>query len=344
MLQMSRGNTVASRELAARPKTEALQRRMRSWPAFRSIRVALSVIIATAVTLTLGMIARPVVAEPVVGCPLGLEKGKFWLRSIAKYVDHTERYNPQTGAMEDLPAGWHSRKTQLPIRLGYGLTERIDVGLVLPFAWRDLRMQKQGNWVEKDSSGFEDIWVSAKYKFLESYEPKGSFEERHACVALAHRFDTASDGKCVNGLGTGADAWRLALLFHADFSEKSAVCAHLTYDMIGNARTIDGFGKSGYHYADRMGYKFFVERELADKWAAIFGPTGWFETSQTTQPNDDGVGYRAHSHNFALKVEYHPNGAESEHQKLMVGLSMPYSAKSQFTPDIGYSFGGMWTW
>ena len=290
----------------------------------------------------LGVAASPTFAEPVLGCPLGLHNGEFWVRSIATYTKHTEWFNPSTGRMEPLPAGWESKKTAIPVRLGYGLADRLDVGISVPWESRKLRRQQGPGWIEKDDSGLGDIWVAAKYKFIYQPEPV----ERHWAFGVAYRFDSASDGKVKNGIGSGANAWRLGLLYHGQTSPGATdeLCGHLTYEFGDTVRDIAGFGKSGYRNADRISYKFFAEKPLSDKWGLVFGPSGWLQTDETEKPSGEGVGYRAYVHNVAAKLEYFPNGPGNHHQKLVLGISLPHAAKNGFTADRVFKFGGMWTW
>ena len=81
--------------------------------------VVVALVVAAQAALGLSAAITPASAEEVLGCPLGLEKGKLWVRSIAKYTEHTEWFNPSSGYMEPLPAGWYSKKTEIPVRLGY---------------------------------------------------------------------------------------------------------------------------------------------------------------------------------------------------------------------------------
>jgi len=295
-----------------------------------------------ALTGVVGVVVAPAFAEPVLGCPLGLDKGVFWVRSIATYTKHTKWFNPNLGRMEPLPAGWYSKKTAIPVRLGYGLSDRLDVGVSVPWESRKLRRKQGPDWVEKDDSGLGDIWVAAKCKFIYQAAPV----QRHWAFGVAYRFDSAGDGKVKNGIGSGANAWRLGLLYHGQTGPAATdeLCGHLTYEFGDTVRDIAGFGKSGYRNADRISYKLFAEKELSPKWGLVFGPSGWLQVDETEKPNGTGVGYRAYVHNVSAKLEYYPNGHENEHQRLVLGISLPHAAKNGFTANRVFKFGGMWTW
>ncbi len=277
-------------------------------------------------------------AEEILGCPYGLDKGELWLRFSYNNVEHERRWNSKTHQMEDLPAAWHSRKINTSYRLGYGLTDDIDIGVSLNYGDRRARLGSR----EISDSALEDIWLAAKYKFTEQTNRSGYWQEKHLAVAAAFKLPQSSDTEVTEGLGNGADAMRIGLLWHL-CGKHDDMCGHLTYTFVGKAPVISGYRKSGWDLPDRLTYKLFREQTLTNKLALAMGPSGWVDMDEA-KGKSGSSGYRAYSHNLVVKLQYHPNGVDIEHQRLVVGISKPYSVKNNMAPHYVWSFGGMWTW
>ena len=94
-------------------------------------------------------------AEEAAGCPLGIEKGEIWIKTNLKYNDMKERYNRGTDEMADLGKGEHNRVYASGIRLGYGITYRWDVGVLLSYKWVDKKIydKKAKAWTEIEDDG-----------------------------------------------------------------------------------------------------------------------------------------------------------------------------------------------
>ncbi len=296
----------------------------------------LCVVMGVAITST-------VHAEPVLGCPLGIGNGELWVRGAYKIIDHSERYNAQTGFMEDLPDGWRSEKRSVPLRIGYGLTDRWQIAVATTYNEVERHVQTPRGWLDTDAGGWDGWWLVASYKSHESYEPWQGWQESHINWAIGYKFGcTGEDAR--NGIGNTADALRIGVLAHVDGDEDDSFCQHLTYTTYERAATVEGWPKSGWEFGDRVGYKWFWEHVLARNLASTFGPIGWFQTDPDRSPAGQAAAYRAHMHNLQLGLAWHPSGVDVEHQKLVFAVSWPYSARTSFAPDYALTTTAMWTW
>lgn len=303
------------------------------------VRLVVTGIIATGL---LAGIQAAAVAESVLGCPYGLDKGDWWIRAQHTNTEHKERYNAKTNEMEDLGAGESSEKAVTRYRLGYGLSERVDVGVSLIYEDRSAHLKTEKGWNDINASGLADVWLAAKYKIQEDYTPDAFWKESHVCLGLGVKLPQSSNSEVTQSIGNGADAVRLGVLghyCHDDFD----ICGHVTYTFVGDAPTVAGWKKSGWDLPGRISYKLFVEYDLADEFALTTGPIGWMDRDMARGANGTS-GYHARSHNWAFNLAWHPNGVEIEHQKLMAGVTIPYSVKSGLAPDYSWMVGGMWTW
>jgi len=311
------------------------------------------------------MVSAEALAENVTGCPLGLHKGEFWVRSFTTYM-YAERalwtYEPGEKAfMVDMPEDWHTRITKTDLRLGYGITDRLDVGLLLTYFDKHLRRENykqrpNGTWfvkrVDKEGHGFGDVWLSAKYKILKD---RGPFEA--LAVGVGFRLDASDDCNVTKGIGSGAKAFRAVVLSHMPFGPKVDICTHLFYEWQGDRRGIDvkndkgemvRWAKSGQNIGDKIGYKLNVEYALNSSGTlnAHLAVIGWhkFEDRDRKDINIDRSD--RYEHNLYPKFVWQPEGGEVEHRKLFIGCKIPFSYRkdfeAHFTPVIGlmWTFGG----
>ena len=216
-----------------------------------------------------------VLAEDVTGCPLGLKKNQFWVKSQTVY-QYAEQalWNEEPGkklSLMDMPEDWHQRQTKSNLRLGYGITDRFDIGLSLSYFDKHIRkaVHKQRpdrTWFIKETQqegrGFGDIWLSAKYKLVADRQHIES-----VALGAGFRLDASDDSSVTKGIGSGAKALRLVLLSHEHFGQFH-FCNHLFYEWQGERRGIDvkndsgemvEWEKSGQDIGDKLGYKFNVE-------------------------------------------------------------------------------------
>ena len=279
-------------------------------------------------------------AETVTGCPLGLRKGEIWIKGLFASSDADEYYNSQTDAMEVLPEGWHQSVSKFTTRIGYGLSDIVEVGLVLPYKHLDMRKKEKGEWITKDSQGLEDIWIAVAWKFVDN--PDSATLEA-AKLGLGFNLDTASENSVKNGIGDGAKGIRVVLLSHEHLTNTLHLCNHIYYDWLGKARRIQGWKKSDWNYGDRIGYKFIAEYSLGSRFRISAGPIGWTEVVETKSADGSRTPGRFYSHSLAVKLLYLPTGNERDHKKISIGVDIPYSAKKSFSPDYSMKVIFMWT-
>lgn len=305
--------------------------------------------------------ADEALAEDVTGCPLGLREGQFWVKSQTVY-EYAERalWTYEAGEkaiMMDMPENRHSRLTKSDLRLGYGITDRLDVGFLLTYFDKHVRTSQHkqkpnGTWVvkevEKEGQGFGDVWLSAKYRLV---------ADRQHIEALAlgvgFRLDASDDCEVTKGIGSGAKALRAVLLSHEHFG-KFHFCNHLFYEWQGERRGIEvkndsgemvRWEKSGQDLGDRIGYKFNVEyclNHTGTVWGHL-GLVGWHKFE-----DDDCKGATIdrsdrYEHCVFPKLAWLPRGPAEEHCKIFVGVKCPYKYRKDFESHVIPVLGMMWT-
>jgi hypothetical protein len=70
-----------------------------------------------------------------------------------------------SGNMQDLPAGLHHRRTTSILWGEYGLNGRFQMGIGIPFIFRDFKNETAG--IHDTPNGLGDIWLYGKYKFIQ---------------------------------------------------------------------------------------------------------------------------------------------------------------------------------
>jgi len=300
-------------------------------------------------------------AEEVTGCPLGLRKDQFWVKSQTVY-EYAERalwsYEPGEKAfMMDMPENWRQRLTKSSLRLGYGITDRLDIGLVLTYFDKHIQKGKHkqrpnGTWFVKGSGkegqGFGDIWLSAKYKIVA--------DKQHVeAIALGagFRLDASDDCSVTKGIGSGAKAFRVVLLSHEHFGQFH-FCNHLFYEWQGDRRGIDvkndkgemvKWEKSGQNIGDKIGYKFNVEYSIskdATLWAHL-GLIGWHKFEDQDRWGVKIDRSDRYEHSVFPKLVWLPQGPAEEHRKIFLGVRIPYKYRKDFEAHIIPVLGMMWT-
>ena len=166
-------------------------------------------------------------AEDVTGCPLGLKRGELWTKASFKLNSMSKRYDRGQDDMVDLSSGEHNRVYDLGLRLGYGITDRWDVGLLGPLRWVDKRIynKKAEKWVEAESNGLQEVWLASRYKFYYR-ENAGLFDEIHLNVGAGIKFPVSSSAKIQEGIGNGTSEFRLVFLSHETVG-RLAFCNHV---------------------------------------------------------------------------------------------------------------------
>ena len=334
------------------------------------MRTAMKRLILIAVVFWLAAVQA--LADDVTGCPLGLKKGEFWVKSWIQYVRATRALwsdSPQERPeMVSLPDNWHSRITISKLRLGYGITSRLDVGILLPYfdkhtrkeAWKtNSKAESARQTKELRGRGLGDIWLSAKYKIIDNTDNTRTIEA--LALGVGFKFDSADDSLVKKGIGSGAKALRVCLLSHERLGRLD-FCNHIFYEWRGRVRGIRFdkpvlmpgskprcvmrsvlWPKSGIELGDKIGYKFNVEYPFAAKWAVHLGALGWHRFD-----NRDRGGWRiADSHRFEHsimpKIVFHPGGVEEEHKKIFLGLVIPYKSRKDLSAAVTPMLCMMWT-
>jgi len=279
-------------------------------------------------------------AEEVTGCPLGLRKGELWINEKFSYSEAEEYFDPQSKKMKDLPKEWKQEIWGLNTRIGYGITDRFEVGLLLPYKHVNMRKQKKGKWISVNDGGIGDIWLAAAYKFIDN--PEEGFIEA-AKIGIGVKFDVGSDELVKKDIGNGAKAVRIVLLSHDRLmGEKVELCNHIYYEWNGEARKIKDWEKSKWDYGDKIGYNFLVEYAFTPYVRLAFGPIGWAEISKTEKADGSEAHPKFYNHMFHLLLEYLPTGEERDHKKAAIGINIPYKVKNGFAPD--YEIMGVFMW
>lgn len=176
--------------------------------------------------------------DPIIGCPLGVEKGKFLLYTKTTLMNATEALwnedSTQTEAtMVKMPDGWHAKVSIMTIRMELGATERLTVGLVTNYIDKDIKHQiwkrtpNDGivrKWKAVKGHGFSDLWIMGLYKIIHEHP---FFEA--LSIGAAARLDIADDLLVVKGIGSGAKAFRIALLSHLHLTKNLSGVTNLFY-------------------------------------------------------------------------------------------------------------------
>ena len=309
------------------------------------------------VALAFVVASGTVFADKVTGCPLGLNGGEFWLRTSASYNSISRalwKENQQDEpTMMAIPEDWHGDIVTTTTRLGYGITDRLNIGMLLTYIDKDVKMEKWSGasrvWKEIDGHGFGDVWFSAAYKLYMNDEG----DHTHT-VAVALSADAADDPLVKQGIGSGANAVRFALLNHNPIPGGIHLCSHIIYDYYGEARTIDGWGKSGYNLGDRIDYKANFERELPfdERFGVEIGAFGWYKLEDTDADGETVEKSERFDHAVALKLTFAPGAKDvtdrisflaSEHRKMFVSLRIPYMNRKDLAATVTPSVMFMWT-
>jgi hypothetical protein len=295
--------------------------------------------VAILTIIAIFMIAGNTYTETVTGCPLGLRESELWIKELFQFQTASSYFNSSSGEMEDLPDGWHQKVMKLTNRIGYGITDRFEVGVLFPYKYVNMRKQKQGNWVEKKNYGFEELWLSTGIKLIDRED---SFLEAMK-FGYGINLNTSSDELIDDGIGDGAMAMRFVFLSHEHLSDKFGLCNHFYYEWIGKAKEIDGWSKSEWEYGDKIGYKCFIEYRIIPQISLTTGPIGWMEIAETKKADDSTAHPKFYNHAITAKFTYLPTGDEMDHKKVFFGVNIPYKSRLSFSSDIVLNTGFMWT-
>jgi hypothetical protein len=298
----------------------------------------------------MALTSQRVQAEDVVGCPLGINKGTIWIKTCLKYNDMKKRYNRSDEEMVDLEEGENNQVYDLGIRLGYGITDRWDAGVFLPYKWVDRRIydKKTKKFSEVEDNGLGELWIASRYKFFYG-ENIGIFDEIHLNIGAGLKFPLSDSEKIKHGIGNGANEFRIVLLYH-DHIGRFGFCDHLFYNWRGKADEISGWKFSDQDLSDQLNYKVNLEFDLLGNgiFEAALGAVGWFDIEDIELADgfeNQGLdGMKSHNHAIITGVELKPYGDDYEHRKFALKVRIPYSAKVNYAPDWTLIATAMWTY
>ena len=301
-------------------------------------------------------------ADSVIGCPLGVEKGKLWFMSRGFYMHSTKAYwneDPEDAPeMVDMPDGWHADITKVGLRLGYGVTKRFSVGFVTSYWDKDISKESwkknpEMQWVKKSSDfhshGFGDVWFTGLYKIVADHPTWEAIS-----VGAGIKLDAADDALVTKGIGTGTKDFRIAFLTHEGITSRLHSCNDVWYEYRGKVRDIEvkndsgemvKWQKSGWDKGDAVGYRVNFEYLLNEEGNFQIHLAGIgqmsFADKDTSNSKVDNSEYYEHS--VMLKFAYLPLGDEHEHNKMFVGARIPVASQKQFSSEITPIWAFMWT-
>ena len=341
------------------------------------VRIAQRAFNLSLIIITLLALPATAKADAIFGCPLGLPKGKLWLKKTFSCVKASQVYalqdtnsNPQMIPLND---STHMQKQSIKIRIGYGVTNWFDVGVFIPYVIKDMEFYGyksspvNGKIVSKHkivkTSGFEDIWFSGKIKLLGHHSllhpsDKGWLES--IALATAYKPPTAGDDQVCRGLGSGSHDVKVGLLVHNKVAENLHMCSHFTYQYTGKVRDIymrnhitggpypgvpkvQLWPKSGWNLGDKITYKLAFEYELGKYFAVAIAANGWMHFKDIDNMGITKKGSTRYQHAVTPKVEFAPFGDKRSHTKLVMGIKIPYIYKTDFHAPFIPMLTTMWT-
>lgn len=322
---------------------------------------SLSFCLTVASGFVLGLLlCSSVRADDVTGCPLGLKKGEVWLVSRTTYLSANKVYwnadQAEDPQMTTIPDDWHSTVIKSSFRVGYGVTERLDVGMLFTYWDKDIKKQfwknQQGQWVAKwketEGHSFGDFWFAAKYKVISDRD----WIEALA-IGLGLKLDASDDCLVTQGIGTGTKDIRLSLLSHLDLGIFHN-CNYVFYEFRGKVREIEvkndqgqmvSWSKSSWNLGDKLNYKFNFEYNLNERgtFQAHLAAIGWIEFEDKDSDGDNIDDSDRYEHSLFPKIVFLPEGEEVEHRKIFLGLKVPFSVKKDFSAVFQPVLCIMWT-
>ncbi|NQT35159.1 hypothetical protein HQ587_08215 [bacterium] len=320
--------------------------------------VILTVIISFVMSL---LTIHPVQAEEVTGCPLGLKKGVIWLRSSTGYTSADKVYwnanHAEDPEITDILDDWHARTKRIHFRVGYGLMDRLDIGVALEYLDKDIKKQvwkcnQQSTWTpvwkSNKAHGFGDVWFTAKYKLIADRD-----RIEAVSVGLGLKLDAADDPLVTKGIGTGTKDIRLCVLSHLNHGLFHS-CCHIFYESRGEVREIEvknsegqmvPWTKSDWNLGDKLNYKFNIEYGLneAGTFHAHLAAVGWLKFEDKNANDDKVSDSDRYEHSLYPKIVFLPEGENEEHRKVAFGLKIPLSVKKDFSSMIQPKLTMMWT-
>jgi len=291
-------------------------------------------------------------AEDVLGCPNGIMKGTTWPRIDVSYIDASQKFDFETGKMVDIDTGTglqKKTKTELGVRLGYGLTTKIDIGVLAKYTNVKTEKLQSGATTKTDESAFTGLWLSGKFMFLDTQDLK-PFNYMKLSFGAGYKIPLCKDDNMITkSVSSGADELKSGFLTHGGIGPFD-FAGHLLYWYRGQAKTVlneqdkPAYGKSGVELADRINYLLKLEIDVIPQIGLGIGAAGWanLEKEKTWQSNawhEENF----YTHNLNLSLEIRPFGLDYEKRKLFCHVGIPYAAQNNTTPDYTLKVGLMYT-
>ncbi len=307
-------------------------------------------------------ISEEIIADGIVGCPLGVEKGKFWFLSNATYNAATRTYwntdpnsNPE---IINIPEGWRANISKVNLRLAYGISSKLSIDFVTNYWDKDIsketwKKKPDNSWIKKPISyrvhGFGDIWLTALYKIIKN-QP---FWEAMS-LGAGFKFDASDNSLVTKGVGTGSKDIHISFLTHENLLHSLALCDDIWYEYRGKIRDIyvkDAncntvkWSKSGNDIGDAFGYRFNFEYNLntVGNYQLQLAFIGWNKFADKNSSGKIIKDSDSYEHSIMLKFVYLPNGEEHEHQKAFIGIKYPVFVKKTFISPVTPMLNFMWT-
>jgi len=309
--------------------------------------------IVRAAVMTL-IFAGSLTAEMTVEDAHIINKNKFKIRGAVMYIQSQKCYSDEVwkafrdsspyssdyDKMISIPDGWHVKTVKIATGFEYGVAKDLNVGIFLPYVIKDVRKQvwsKSANatvWKDIDDKGLEDFWLIAKYRiYSQSKGFLGLNWKSGLLFAAALKPSISSDEKIKNGIGTGANEFKLLLLSKPCISRKAFLFAKIWYQYSGKVKEIENFPKSGWDLGDKLGYRFFLGyKMLNSRLVIVGGPIGWIKWDDRDKNGNKIEDSNAYSHNIVLKIVSHP--FKTRRFVVKGGVKIPYTDKIPFAPGF----------
>ncbi|MEA3488806.1 MAG: hypothetical protein U9R44_00485 [Candidatus Omnitrophota bacterium] len=123
----------------------------------------------TAILLLTALAVMLVVPATSHAGPWTLKKGKIWAEVYTKYFFSKNYYDPK-GEKHRWGDGGFSRIYTVEGKLEYGITDRFNVRLSVPYVWSYWKNdwgKVRADWGKFKNEGFQHIGLAAKYRFLD---------------------------------------------------------------------------------------------------------------------------------------------------------------------------------
>ncbi len=300
--------------------------------------------------------------DPIIGCPLGVEKGKVWLFSRTSYFKATKAYwneNPtESPVMVNMPEGWHAKILKTSYRTEFGVTDRLSMGVLLTYWDKDIskevwKQKPDSSYMKKSVSyrayGFGDIWTIGLFKLVKEHP---IFEA--ISVGLGYKLDAADNSLVVHGVGTGSKDARFAFLTHDNINKRIHLCTSLWYEYRGKIRDIEvkndqgqyvEWEKSGRDIGDAFGYNINTEVHLDKDEHYQIVPTfvGWKKFADKDKDGNQVKNSEFYNYSTGVMFMYLPHGEECDHCKFMIGGKTPIKSVNSFSALFSLQIGAMWT-